>query len=58
MCPKCNSSDIRLDPLSWGSRIYRCRNCGFRSPLFPDTPLKEVEKKVKNAKKKLLGIKT
>ena len=47
VCPKCNSTDVRLDPFFWGGRIYQCRKCGFRSPLFPETPLKEIEKKIK-----------
>lgn len=52
VCPKCNSADIRLDPFFWGGRIYQCSKCGFRSPLFPETPIKEIEKKVRKKIKK------
>ena len=53
VCPKCDSTDIRLDPFFWGGRIYQCRKCGFRSPLFPETPLEEIERrdKIKSKKK-------
>ena len=52
VCPKCNSLDIRMDPFFWGGRIYQCRKCGFRSPLFPETPVKELEKKARKIARK------
>jgi len=53
-CPKCKSLNIRAELKSgWWiglPAVYKCRNCGFKSRLFPEISMEEVKKKYVNAK--------
>ncbi|MCX6741857.1 MAG: hypothetical protein NTX24_01615 [Candidatus Pacearchaeota archaeon] len=50
ICPNCGSLDILASNYSpsavaFGVPVpYRCRRCGFTSPIFPEVDVKEVEK--------------
>jgi hypothetical protein len=41
VCPRCGNTDIGLDTVNFkslglgGSSMYKCRNCGLTSPVFP-----------------------
>ncbi|OIO40335.1 hypothetical protein CO154_01380 [Candidatus Pacearchaeota archaeon CG_4_9_14_3_um_filter_31_7] len=49
ICPKCNSLDVKIDMqgalVAFGlPAIYICNDCGFKSYIFPEIDLNEVEK--------------
>jgi hypothetical protein len=48
ICPKCNSLDINQETPGASSNIifglptlYKCKNCGFTSYIFPEVDLNE-----------------
>lgn len=57
ICPNCGSLDIltyNYSPtaVAFGVPVpYKCRNCGFTSPIFPEVDVKEVEKLNKEKEK-------
>jgi transposase-like protein len=44
ICPSCNSPNVKLDQAIWWSdRIYYCKRCHYRSSLFPEIEVKNLE---------------
>jgi predicted RNA-binding Zn-ribbon protein involved in translation (DUF1610 family) len=36
ICPQCESKNITIDVSTESFHFYKCKNCGFFGPLFPE----------------------
>jgi Zn ribbon nucleic-acid-binding protein len=46
-CPKCESSDLIM--VAGGEiGMWECKDCSFRSSIFPEKEIQKIKEKVKN----------